>query len=272
MSLRWTHKFGLIAGGLLLAGVASAAPATVLLEDMTTAELRQRLDSGDLTQVIVPVGGTEQSGPHLTLGKHNARVLAIAQRLAADLGHTVVAPVMAYVPEGSVQPPSGHMRFAGTLSIPTPVFEGVLEAAARSLCAHGFRQVFLLGDHGDYQRSLTNVAQKLARGRSGDCRVHAIGEYYRASQDGFKALLRTQGFGDAEIGIHAGLADTSLSMAVAPQTVRAEALSATAAPGTATGVVGDPRRSSAELGRAGVQRIVDETLRAMRRAVSQTSR
>ena len=53
-----------------------------------------------LTTLLVPVGGTEQSGPHLVLGKHNVRVRAIAGQIAQALGHTLVAPVLAHVPEG----------------------------------------------------------------------------------------------------------------------------------------------------------------------------
>ncbi len=88
-----------------LAVVAShpaAAPATtVQLDELTWTELRDEIKAGKTT-IIVPVGGTEQSGPHMALGKHNVRVKVLAGRIASGLGNALVAPVVAYVPEGSI--------------------------------------------------------------------------------------------------------------------------------------------------------------------------
>ncbi len=68
--------------------------AETLLENMTWTELRDAVSAGSTT-VIVPVGGTEESGPHMALGKHNARVKVLAQMIAEKLGNTIVAPVIA---------------------------------------------------------------------------------------------------------------------------------------------------------------------------------
>ena len=75
----------------LWAGAASAA--TVQLEDLTWPELQARIAAGSTT-VLLPVGGTEQNGPHMALGKHNARVRELATRIADKLGNAVVAPVL----------------------------------------------------------------------------------------------------------------------------------------------------------------------------------
>ena len=88
-------------------------PDTVFLEDLTWMEVRDAIASGKTT-VIIPTGGTEQNGPHMVLGKHNFLVKYKAGEVAKRLGNALVAPVMAYVPEGNIDPPSGHMRFAGT--------------------------------------------------------------------------------------------------------------------------------------------------------------
>src|SRR5688572_10309737 len=114
---------------------AQQLPAPVHLEELTWTELRDRVKSG-ATTVIVPIGGTEQNGPAMVLGKHNVRVKVLAGRIAAGLGEALVAPVLAYVPEGAIDPPTAHMRFAGTLSIPEAAFESTLEHAARSLRQH----------------------------------------------------------------------------------------------------------------------------------------
>ena len=156
---------------------AEARAASVLLEDLTWTELRDDILAGKTT-VIVPIGGTEQSGPHLALGKHNVRVKALAQKIAVALGNALVAPVIAYVPEGNVQPPTSHMRFPGTITVPDATFERVLESAGRSFKLHGFRDIVFIGDHGGYQKSLTAVAQRLNREWAATpARAHAILEY-----------------------------------------------------------------------------------------------
>ena len=75
------------------------APGTVFLEDLTWTELRDQIGAGKTT-IIVPIGGVEQSGPDMALGKHDVRVRALSQKIALALGNALVAPVIAYVPEG----------------------------------------------------------------------------------------------------------------------------------------------------------------------------
>jgi creatinine amidohydrolase len=263
--------FGLCVAMLALAARAQA-PAPVFLEQLTWTELRGAIDAGKTT-AIIPIGGTEQSGPAIVLGKHNERVKFLSGKIAQALGNAIVAPVIAYVPEGDVDPPSSHMRFAGTLTIPDPVFERTVEYAARSLRAHGFRDIVLLGDHGGYQRDLKRVADRLNRewARSA-VRVHALEEYYRASDEGFARLLRERGFRDDEIGTHAALADTSLMLAIDPGAVRTDLLRPGTPLGPAQGVYGgDPRRASAQLGQLGVEQIVSQTVTAIRARVSHRS-
>ncbi len=247
------------------ASAAALAARSDYLEDLTWTELRDRLAAGTTT-VLVPIGGTEQSGPAIALGKHNVRARVLAGRIAQRLGTAVVAPVIAYVPEGSIEPPSGHMRFPGTISIPVAAFEAVLEATARSLRQHGFHEVVFLGDHGDYQQSETRVAAKLNRewaARPG-CRVIALLDYYRVTQTDFVAGLAAQGFAAAQIGSHAGLADTALMLAIDPALVRTSTLAAAAAAGPREGVHGDPRGATAALGQAGVDRIVEVSVAEIR--------
>ncbi len=241
------------------------AAGSVYLEDLTWTEVRDAIAAGRTT-VIVPVGGTEQSGPHLALGKHNARVHVLAGRIAERLGNALVAPVVAYVPEGRIAPASGHMRFPGTISIPDEAFRGVIEGAARSLRQAGFRDIVLIGDHGGYQGQLQAVAARLDREWAGTpARVHFIAEYYRAADVAYAEVLRAHGLTAAQIGSHAGSADTSLTLAVAPRLVRADRLGA--APVAGDGTAGDPRPSSAALGQLGVDLIVERSVAAIRHAV-----
>jgi creatinine amidohydrolase len=261
----------ILACACLLSGAALAAPAptdSVYLEELTSPELQARIDGGVKT-VLIPIGGTEQSGPHIVLGKHNVRVRVLAGLIAQRLGNAVVAPVLAYVPEGNIHPPAAHMRFAGTISIPEGTFEALLEATTRSFKQHGFRDVVFLGDHGDYQKSEERVASRLNTEWAHDntCRAHALTQYYRVAQTDYVDALKARGFAPAEIGSHAGLADTALSMAVDKSLVRTDMLSRAMSADGHKGVTGDPRRATADLGQIGVQRIVESSVAAIRAAV-----
>ena len=247
---------------------ALAASDAVTLSDMTWTEVRDSIRDGRTT-VIVPVGGTEQNGPHMALGKHNERVRLLAGRIAAELGNALVAPVIAYVPEGRIDPPTAHMRYPGTISISDDAFKGVLEGAARSFRQAGFRDVVLIGDHGGYQGQMAAVAAKLGREwRSGPeprVRIHFIADYYKGGDRPFGKVLEQHGLSTAQIGTHAGAADTSLMLALEPQMVRNDKLEA-GAPGN--GVAGDPRPATAALGRLGVDLIVARSVAAIRKATA----
>ncbi len=251
-----------------LSTVAAAPPTaaqSVFIDELTWTDVRDAVADGRTT-VIVPVGGTEQSGPHMALGKHNVRAHVLAGRIAAQLGNALVAPVVAYVPDGPVDATSGHMKYPGTISVPSAAFRAVLEGAARSLRRAGFRDVVLIGDHGGYQSELAAVAAKLNREWAGTpARAHFIADYYRAGVEPFANALREHGLVDAQIGLHAGAADTSLMLAIDPRLVRADRLAAT--PVAGDGVSGDARPSTAALGQLGVDLIVLRSVNAIRRAV-----
>ncbi len=250
---------------LSLVMAAAPAHASVFLEDQTWTELRDRI-AGGATTIIVPIGGTEQSGPAMALGKHNARVKFLAGKIAERLGNALVAPVIAYVPEGTIDPPTQHMRFPGTITVSDKLFEQLLESAARSFKLHGFTTIVLIGDHGGYQADESHVADRLnAEWKKTPVRVFAALDYYRLAQAPYTRKLLAAGARESEVGTHAGLADTSLMLAVDPSMVRQERLSAPPKLGAADGVYGgDPARSSAEFGQLGVDLIVDGTVDAIR--------
>ncbi len=229
----------------------TAVPDTVFVERLTWTEVRDAVHAGKTT-IILPAGGTEQSGPYVALGKHNRRVEVLSERIARALRNALVAPVIAYVPEGALHPAAAHMRFPGTISVPPGVFEATLEAAADSFRVHGFKDVVLLGDHGGYQANLAAVAERLnRRWASTPARAHFIAGYYRTG------------------GGHADLDDTSLMLAVDPSMVRLQALRSAPQPVAADGVYGtDPRAASAERGRALADAQVTAAVQAIRRATA----
>ncbi len=246
------RRFVGIALALLASAASAASSSSLYLEDLTWPELRERVAAGT-TVALVPIGGTEQNGVHMALGKHNRRVRLLAERIAQQLGNAVIAPVVAYVPEGSITPPSAHMRWPGTITVPEAAFEATLESSARSLQRAGLTHVVLLGDHGGYLKSLDRVAARLPN-------VFSPPEYYRASTAGLAAALRAKGFTEVQIGRHAGLADTSLMLALDPSLVRSDRL----AKSQGEGADGDAARADAALGKEAVERIVAQTVQAIR--------
>ena len=224
-----------------------SAPFSVVLEDHTWPELRDAIKAGKTT-ILVPIGGTEQNGPHMVLGKHNARAWEFALRIAAELGNALVAPEVGYVPEGSIEPPADHMRFPGTISIPEDAFEKTLEGAARSFRRHGFRDVVFLGDHGGYRKSLDRVADKLNHEwGAGGTRVHALPEYY------------------VELS-HAGKEDTSLSLSMNKYALVRKAELDKAARGM--GAASDPGGASVEAGMVMYQAVIARSVNAIRKATA----
>lgn len=226
---------------VLLALWSPAAAAEVEIERMTSPEVRAAIEAGKTT-ILIPTGGTEQNGPHMVLGKHNFIVRETARRIAEKLGNALVAPVLGYVPEGDIEKREGHMAYAGTISVPPPVFAAVLEAAADSFRAHGFKTIVLLGDSGPNQEPQRILARQLSRAWAAKgVRVLSPDSYYGAN--GALDWLKGEGESEAAIGTHAAIRDTSELLAVFPAGVHKDRMTA-----DKDGVIGDPGRASAERG------------------------
>ena len=254
MRPRETVKLGIsVIAGISIALAFASRPLTAPLPtthdiaDMTWVEVKTALEHG-YTTVIVPAGGIEQNGPHMILGKHDYVVRRNAEKIATELGHTLVAPVVSYVPEGSYDPPSGHMRFPGTIGVPEATYGAVIEGIARSLKAGGFKAICFIGDHGGSQGPQAEVAARLNAEWAGQgIKVIHVDAYY--SDDAQVALLLRQGESRAAIGDHASIIDTSELMAVHPEGVDLARTSGQAFTLRETGVRGDPATASAERGR-----------------------
>jgi creatinine amidohydrolase len=185
--------------------------------------------------LAVPLGSTEQHGPHLPIGTDSAVAVALVDRLAAARPDVLVAPLLPYGSAGE------HAAFPGTLSIGAEALELVIVELVRS--ADAFGGVVLVSGHGGNAAPLAAaVATLRAEGR------HVLAWTPRVPD------------GDA----HAGRTETSLLLALAPESVRVDA----AEPGdlrplaavmgelrrggvisvSANGVLGDPTGASGEEG------------------------
>lgn len=241
-------------------------PATTVIADMTWVEVQSALAEG-YTTVIVPAGGIEQNGPHMILGKHDHIVDFAAERIAAQLGRTLVAPVVSYVPQGGYAPPEGNLRFPGTIGVADDVYAGMLEGIARSLKLAGFKTICLIADHGGSAKPQAALAQRLSREWAVDgVKVISVDDYYGAAGEAQTQLLIGQGEMLKTIGQHAGITDTSELMAVHPQGVDLSRLASFPFPREPTGADGDARRASAERGRALIALKVEAAVRQIREA------
>lgn len=269
--MRYPMKTTAIWLALLCLPLSVFSQKSVYLEELTTQEVSAMVKNSP-SLVIIPVGGTEQNGPHMALGKHNTRVKVlvgrIAQQLAAQKINTIVAPVVSYVPEGNISPPTEHMKWAGTISISDDAFKSMLLSAARSFRQHGFTDIVILGDSGNYQSLLSQVAVTFNKDiKNAPARMHFIGDYYKATQANYIAALQAKGLSDTEIGTHAASADTALMLAIEPAMVKTEKLAEAAIQGRAGGTLGDPRAATAALGQLAADAMVKMSVLAIQKAI-----
>lgn len=258
----------LLAASALVAAAAGPAFAqdSVYIEELTWTEIRDAIKAGKTT-VILPTGGTEQNGPHMVMGKHNFIIHYTAGEIARKLGNALVGPVVAFVPEGNLDPPSGHMRFPGAITLPEEHYRKLLEFTARSFKVNGFKDIVMIGDSGGNQKGMAAVAEMLNKEWAGSgVRIHFIPEYYNSGR--FAEYLMKQGFTKEQIGSHAGITDTSQLWFVNPKMIRPDKR-ANMGGFEGSGVTGDPTKASVELGKIGVQYKIDVTLEALKKSMSQ---
>lgn len=231
------------------AGISpSRAPDTVFIDELTWEETRDAINAGKTT-VIVPTGGTEKNGYHMVLGKHNFVVTYAANQMARRLKNALVAPTIQFVPEGDPD-----TSVPGEISLPSPAYDRLLDAAARSLKAHGFKDILFIGDSGGNQAGLTNVANALNEEWKGtDAKVFALTDYYNQGRLHYRAWLQAAfGYDGDIVGSHAGISDTSQMLFVRPSGVRKDQMKPWGGPQD-SGVSGDPSKSTAEIGKMGLE-------------------
>jgi mycofactocin precursor peptide peptidase len=160
---------------------------TALLADRTWTDV-------DASAILaVPVGSTEQHGPHLPLSTDTDLAVALCGRLAAARDDVLIAPAVAYGSSGE------HAGFAGTLSIGQAALELLLVELGRSAC-ETFARVLLVSAHGGNHEPVTRAVARL-RGEARDVRVH---------------MPRWAG------EPHAGRTETSMILALTPERVAME--------------------------------------------------
>jgi len=191
---------------------------SVWIEELTWMEIRDAMAAGKTT-VFIPTGGVEQNGPYLATGKHNVVLKAVMEAIARKHGKALVAPIVPFVPEGGIEPTSGHMKYPGTISLTQDTYERLLTDICASFRAHGFEQIVLLGDSGGNQTGMKNVAKNLsAKWEGGKTQIRFVPELY--DYGGLSKWLESQGIKQKSEGLHDDFAITAIMMTVDPTTVR----------------------------------------------------
>ncbi|MFT4922042.1 MAG: creatinine amidohydrolase [Haloarculaceae archaeon] len=224
---------------------------SVLLADCSWRDIETAIADG-VDTVIVPLGATEQHGPHLPVDTDTRLGTAIAVRVARRLGDALVAPT---VPVG---PSEEHLSFPGTISISADTARHLVSDVVDSLDRHGFDRVVLLPGHGGWFPLLASLYPTLARETA--CDLVAISElqwYMELLEDG----LEQAGVDVDEPVVHAGVSETAMLLALDPESVEEDrpaghsghvSAAALFANGIEAydenGVLGDPRPATAAVG------------------------
>jgi creatinine amidohydrolase/Fe(II)-dependent formamide hydrolase-like protein len=242
---------------------------SVWIEEMTWMDVRDALKAGKTTAIIT-TGGMEPNGPWLVTGKHNYVLRTNCDVIARKLGNALCAPVVKLVPEGRIEPPSGHMLSPGTISLREETFQALLTDIAHSLKMHGFKNIIFLGDSGGNQKGQEAVAQKLTAQWNGVARAASIPEYYTAPP-GTPNVLRQLGVtkeGMPDDGLHDSPGITLNMMLTDPKSVRWEER-VKAGKATINGVSIADKEKALEWARAIVEARANRTVELIKKAIAQ---
>jgi creatinine amidohydrolase len=148
---------------------------------------------------------------------------ATTEAIARQLGDALIAPIVPFVPEGDIEPPTGHMRYPGTISVTADTFQRLLIDISSSLRTHGFEHIVLIGDSGGNQAGMKAVAAELSEKwakAGGKTRIHFIPEYY--DLQGVTDWLEGQGIKEKDEELHDEVAIEAVMASVDPTLIRAK--------------------------------------------------
>ncbi|MCC6467279.1 MAG: creatininase family protein [Alphaproteobacteria bacterium] len=164
--------------------------------------------------VLVPIGATEQHGPHLPVqvdARLAGEVCVRAARIVAKHEPIVTLPSIWF---GMSE---HHMRLGGTITLDFETMYAVIRCVVRSLREHGFRRIFILNGHGGNTTALENIVGELTIKHQIPL---ACGTYWDIAQDAIAKLLEKQ-----KRLLHACEAETSMMLALTPELIDRDELS-----------------------------------------------
>ncbi len=213
-------------------------------------------DLAHQTIAILPIGSTEQHGPHLPVQVDTLLATEVARetaKLCAPLNKVVVLPAL------WVSLAEHHMNFGGSLTLDYETFYAFIRCIVRSLSLQGYRRILILNGHGGNIAALTTIVDRLAS----EFRLPiASATYWDVASDAFGRILE-----DQTNLLHACEAETSLVMHLRPELVDSAAARSVTSPATGflqpmgthrwrdishwscSGVVGVPKSATSTKGR-----------------------
>jgi creatinine amidohydrolase/Fe(II)-dependent formamide hydrolase-like protein len=154
----------------------------VELELLTTSEAYDKIHNQGKTSVLLITGGTEERGPHNVLGGHTIMSRHRGVEIAKRLGNALLAPIVPMavaatgVTPGTKQP--------GGYQIPADVFKGVQLGLIESLSYSGFKDIYVMGDHGGGQKEMKEAVDEMdAKLSPGGVHVYYINDFYQKTHD-----------------------------------------------------------------------------------------
>ena len=174
----------------------------LVLQEMTWTDVRDYLKTNDM--VIIPIGSTEQHGPHMPLGTDYYEATGMSKLISARTG-VLVAPVLL----------SGyseyHSGFAGTLSLKPETMEQVLFETAEMLMKYGFRRFMFFNYHGGNNVVQSKVIHRI--NHTTEAIAVAIGHGSPIQKGKYQGK-------DEVADEHAGIGETSLMLYLKPELVK----------------------------------------------------
>jgi creatinine amidohydrolase len=245
-------------------------PPTVFLGEMTTLEVEAFLATSQT--VIVPVGSTEQHGPHAPLMTDTVIPVEVARRVAPRVG-AVVAPPVTY----SLSYP--HQGFTGVVHIRIPTFMALIEDLCAGLSAIGFRRIVFLNGHYDNTYAIAYACASAAPRMVPGTAAFPLNYWDGMTPD------EAAEFFDPANGLHANKGETAAVLAINPDLVDMELANTEFPPfptvtspapvhtafffstpgsvhrATTSGTWGDARGATAEFGERYLATVADATVR-----------
>ena len=240
---------------------------TIFIEDMTWMEVRDAMASGKDT-VLVATGGIEQNGPYLAANKHNVVLRGTTDAIARKLGNTLVAPIIGFVPEGDIDPPTSHMKYPSTVSLTEDTYRRLLIDVCSCYRTHGFKHVVLIGDSGGNQDGMKAVAAELnAKWKDGKTKFYFIPEYYNYGN--LAKWLEERGVKQTDEGLHDDFAMEAMMLSIDPVSIRMKQRVA-AGKFKINGVDLAPIEKTIELGKKIIDYRADVAVKEIRKAIGES--
>jgi creatinine amidohydrolase/Fe(II)-dependent formamide hydrolase-like protein len=239
---------------------------SIWIHEMTFLEVRDAQRAGKTT-IIVPTGGIEQNGPYQVTGKHEHLNRVHCDAIARKLGNALCAPIIHFVPQGDIDPPSGMLRYPGSIGVSEATYRALLTDVANSFRVTGFEHVVFIGDSGGNQRGMKEVAAELSpKWAASKSRIHYIPEYYDW-QEATDFATKTLGWKQGNDGFHDDAVTSAMMMIDNPDSVRIKQRMAKGK-ASVNGIALTPVDKVVAAARQIVNYRVEKTSAAIRKAIS----